>query len=115
MNREELDILFGNDTAAKDSLEKLSEQLAYDNLPEAQKGTLTDNQKDIEHITKSENLIKNEIEITNNTSTLDETEISSHNSSRILEEKEITKNTKELKEDPEGTISSHNFEGEFLN
>lgn len=110
--KEELNILFGNETEAKDNLEKLKQELDYNTLPESHKGTLTDKQKEIDEVTKNETIIKEELHITENTNI---EEISSHNSNRILEEKEITKNTKELKEDPEGTISSHNFENEILN
>ena len=119
IHENELNILFGDGTNAKLGLDKLKEQVAYENLPKALKDTITsstqvEEKEEKQEIEVEQDLISShnsprlveELPITKNTDE-DTEEISSHNSSRVLEEVEITRNENSIQED--GNISSHNF------
>lgn len=100
----ELDILFGAETDAKNELDKLKEKLDEDNKPTVLKEPVGSDEKieEITPVSETEQITKNQIEDT----------VSSHNSSRLTEEKPIAGNNAESFNEHEkidGMISSHNF------
>jgi len=129
-HEETLNLLFGEDTKAKNDLEKLAEEVILEKTPDILKQPLADNKENLVEVAKSKEEEKTFIEelgekieenqnIASNkpTDALVDDSISSHNSSRIVEEQPISKiNADTLHPNEEiMEISSHNNQTESFN
>lgn len=129
-HEETLNLLFGEDTNAKNDLEKLAEEVILEKTPDILKQPLADNKENLVEVAKSKEEEKTFIEelgekieenqnIASNKpiDALVDDSISSHNSSRIVEEQPISKiNADTLHPNEEiMEISSHNNQTESFN
>ena len=129
-HEETLNLLFGEDTNAKNDLEKLAEEVILEKTRDILKQPLADNKENLIEVEKPKEEEKTFVEdlgekteenlnIASNkpTDALVDDSISSYNSSRIIEDQPISKiNSDSLHPNEEITeISSHNNETQSFN